>query len=200
VIANAFSRVFINLEVLPTLSDFIPSKINSSESPASTKINAAISAIAYSTNSPLHPPTTSIPIIISAASTTQSIAKKIEETTCHRPLLKIQILKHQETGSLLAIAIPATTAIPASPLPTPTPAPLSAVQTIEQLVKADLECYQIKKMQLLRYDPMNKVSREAAAWRATHALMDYTVCDNPTCVIHRSSHEYRKSFTTWNYC
>jgi len=30
--------------------------------------------------------------------------------------------------------------------------------------------------------------------------MHYTACDDPTCVIHRSSHEYRKCFTTWNHC
>jgi len=199
VIADAFSRVFTNPEVFPTLSDFIPSKIDSPEPPASTKINASASAPAYSANSPLHPPTTSIPIVMSAASTTQSMAKKIEETPCRRPLLEIQIPKHQETGSPLAIAVPASTAIPASPLPTPTPATLSAVQTIEQLVKADPERYQTKEMQLPKYDPMNKASKEAAAWRTTHAMRHYTACDDPTCVIHRSSHEYRKCFTTWNH-
>jgi len=30
--------------------------------------------------------------------------------------------------------------------------------------------------------------------------MHYTACDDPTCIIHQSSHEYRKSFTTWNHC
>jgi len=83
---------------------------------------------------------------MSAASTTRSMAKKIEETPCCRPLLEIQIPKHQETGSPLAIAVPASPAIPASPLPTLTPALLSAMQTIEQLVKADPEHYQTKKM------------------------------------------------------
>jgi len=31
-------------------------------------------------------------------------------------------------------------------------------------------------------------------------MMHYTAYDDPTCVIHRSSHEYRKAFTTWNHC
>jgi len=156
-------------------------------------------ALAHSANSPLHPPTLAIPIVISAVSTTRAIAKKIEETPHHRPLLEIQIPKRQETGSPLAIAVPATPAILASPLPAPTPAPLSAVQTIEQLVKADLERYQTKKMQLPRHDPTNEVSKEAAAWHTTHTLMHYTACNDPTWVIHRSSHEYRKSYTTWNH-
>jgi len=61
------------------------------------------------------------------------MVKNIEEAPHHRPVLEIQIPKRQETGSPLAIAIPA------SPLPAPTPAPLSAVQAIEQLMKADPE-------------------------------------------------------------
>jgi len=198
-IADAFSRVFINPEVLPTLSDFIPSKIDSLEPPASTTIKASISAPAHSTNSPLHPPPAPMPVVMSAASTTRSMAKKAEGTP-RCPLLEIQIPKRQETGSPLAIAIPATPAIPASSLPAPTPTPLSAVQTIEQLVKVDPERYQTKKMHLIRHDPMNEASREAAAWRASHTLMHYTACDNPTCVIHCSSHEYRQSFTTWSHC
>jgi len=200
VIADAFSRVFINPEVLPTLSDFIPSKIDSPEPPASTNFHASISAPAHSANRPQHPPTSAIPIVMSAASTTRSMAKKIEDASRHCPLVEIQIPKRQETGFPLAIAVPATSAIPASPLPAPTPALLSAVQTIEQLVKADPERCQTKKMQLPRHDPTNKASKEAAAWHATHALMHYTACDDPTCVIHHSSHEYRKSFTTWNHC
>jgi len=68
------------------------------------------------------------------------MAKKAEGTP-HCPLLEIQIPKGQETGSPLAIAIPATPAIPDSPLPARTPAPQSAVQTFEQLVKADPERY-----------------------------------------------------------
>jgi len=31
-------------------------------------------------------------------------------------------------------------------------------------------------------------------------MMHWTACDDPTCVIHRSSHEYRKSFKDWNHC
>jgi len=31
-------------------------------------------------------------------------------------------------------------------------------------------------------------------------MMHYTACDDPTCVIHCSSHKYRKCFTTWNHC
>jgi len=31
-------------------------------------------------------------------------------------------------------------------------------------------------------------------------MMYWTACDDPTCVIHRSSHEYRKSFKDWNHC
>jgi len=30
--------------------------------------------------------------------------------------------------------------------------------------------------------------------------MHYTACDDPTYVIHHSSHEYRKCFITWNHC
>jgi len=63
---------------------------------------------------------------MSAASTTRSMAKKAERTSRH-PLLEIQILKRQETGSPLGIAVPATLAIPDSPLSAPTPAPQSAV-------------------------------------------------------------------------
>jgi len=48
VIADAFSCVFINPEVLPTLSDYISSKIDSLEPPASTNIHASISAPAHS--------------------------------------------------------------------------------------------------------------------------------------------------------
>ena len=170
------------------------------DTPASTKIYASAPAPAHFMNSPLHPPIAPTSIITSAASTTRSMAKKIEETLRRRPLLEIQIPKRQETGSPLAIAILASPAIPASPLPAPTLAPLSAVQTIEQLVKADPERYQTKKMQLPRHNPTNEAAKKAAAWRATHILMHYTACDDPTCVIHRSSHEYRKSFTTWNHC
>jgi len=82
---------------------------------------------------------------MSAASTTRSMAKKAEGIPCC-PLLEIQIPKHQETGSPLAIAVPASSAILGSPLAAPSPAPQSAVQTIEQLVKTDLERYQTKKM------------------------------------------------------
>jgi len=121
---------------------------------------------------------------MSAASITRSMAKKIEKTPYGHPLLEIQIPKRPETGSPLAIAVPATPAVPASPLPAPTPAALSAVQTIEQLVKADPEHYQTNKIQLPRHDPTNEASKEAAAWCATHALLYYTACDNPTCVIH----------------
>jgi len=184
VIADAFSRVFINPQVLRTLSDFIPSKIDALEPPADTAINASISALTHSANSPLYPPSAPTSILMSAASTTRSMAKKIEETPRCHPLLEIQIPKHQVTGSPLVIAVPASPAIPASSLPAPTPAPMSAVQTIEQLVKADPEHYQTKKIQLPKHDPMNEASREAAAWRATHALMHYTTCDDPTCVIH----------------
>ena len=73
------------------------------------------------------------------------MAKKPEGTP-RRPLLEIQIPKRQETGSTLAIAVPASPDIAASPLPAPTPAPQSAVQTIEQLVNADPDRYQTKKM------------------------------------------------------
>jgi len=198
VIAYAFSRVFLNPEVLLTLSDFIPSKIDSPEPPASM-INASISAPAHSANSPLHPPTASTAIVMSAASTTRSIAKKAEGAP-HCPLLEIQIPKHQETGSPLAIAVPASPAVPNSPLLAPTPAPQSAAQTIEQLVKADPEHYQTNKMQLLRHDPTNEASIEAATHRATHAMMHYTACNNPTCVVHRSSHAFRRSFEKSNYC
>jgi len=200
VIADAFSRVFINSEVLPTLSDFIPTKIDSLEPPVSTKINAAVSAPVYSSNSPLHPPAALISIVRLATPTTWSMAKKIEEIPRCRPLLEIQIPKHQETGSPLAVAIRASPAIVVSPLPAPTPAPLSAVQTIEQLAKADPERYETTKMQLPRYDPTNEASRDAAAWHATHTLMYYTACNDPTCVIDRSSYEHRKCFTTWNHC
>jgi len=128
------------------------------------------------------------------------MAKKAEGIPCC-PLLEIQIPKYQETDSTLAIAVQAaTSAVPDSPLPTPTLAPQSAVQTIKQLVKANPERYQTKKMPLPRYDPSNEASVEAAGWRAQHAMMHYTACDDPTCVIYRSSHEYRKSFTTWNHC
>jgi len=68
------------------------------------------------------------------------MAKKAKGTP-RRPLLEVQIPKRQETGSPLAIAVPASLDIPASPLSAPTPAPQSAVQTIEQLVKADPERY-----------------------------------------------------------
>jgi len=93
VIPDAFSRVFINPEVLPILSDFIPSKIDSPEPPASTTINASISAPAHSANSPLYPPTAPTPIVMSAVSTTRSMARKAEGTP-RRPLLEIQIPKH----------------------------------------------------------------------------------------------------------
>jgi len=198
-IANTFSRVFINPEVLPTLSDFIPSKIDSPEPTASTTIHASISAPTHAANSSLHPSTAPTPIVTPAASTTRSMAKKAEGTPRY-PLLEIQIPKHQETGSPLAIAVPATPAILDSPLPAPTPAPQSAVETIEQLVMDDLERYQTKKMQLPRHDPSNEASVEAAGWQAQHAIMYWTACDDPTCVIHRSSHEYRKSFKNWNHC
>jgi len=92
VIADAFSQVFINPEVLPTLSDFISYKIDSPEPPASTTINASISAPAHSANSPLHPSPAPTPVIMSAASTTRSMAKKTEGTP-RRPLLEIQIPK-----------------------------------------------------------------------------------------------------------
>jgi len=91
------------------------------------------------------------------------MAKKAEGTP-RRPLLEIHFPKCQETGSPLAIAVPASPAIPASPLPAPTPAPQSAVQTIEQLVKAHPERYQTKKMQLHRHDLLNEASVEAAGW------------------------------------
>jgi len=199
VIADTFFRVFINPEVLPILLDFIPSKIDSPEPPASTTINASKSAPAHSANSPLYAPIPPTPIVMSAASTTRSIAKKAEGTPC-RPLLEIQIPKRQETGSPLAIAVPATPAVPASPLRTPTPTPQSAMQTIEQLMKAVPERYQTKKMQLPRHDPSNEAFVEGAGWRAQHAMMYWPACDNPTCVIHRSSHKYRKSFKDWNHC
>jgi len=70
VVADAFSRVFTNPEVLPTLLDFIPSKIDSPEPPASTNLNPSISAPAYSANSPLHPLTAPTPIVMFAVSTT----------------------------------------------------------------------------------------------------------------------------------
>jgi len=54
VIADAFSRVFINPEVLSTLSDFIASKMDSPEPPASSKIDTSIAAPTHSANSPLH--------------------------------------------------------------------------------------------------------------------------------------------------
>jgi len=73
------------------------------------------------------------------------MTKKVEGTP-RRPLLEIQIPKRQETGSPLAIAVPTTLADSASPLSAPTPAPQSAVQTIEQLVNADPDRYQTKKM------------------------------------------------------
>jgi len=50
------------------------------------------------------------------------MTRKAEGTPRH-PLLEIQIPKRQETGSRLAIAIPASPAILASPLPAPSPAP-----------------------------------------------------------------------------
>jgi len=127
------------------------------------------------------------------------MARKAEGTP-RCPLLEIQIPKRQETGSPLAIAVPASPIIPDSPIPAPTLAPQSAVQTIEQLVNADPERYQTKKMQLPRHDPSNEASVEAAGWRAQHAMIHWTTCDDPTCVIHRSSHEYRKSFNDWNHC
>ena len=163
VIADAFSCVFINPEVLPTLSDYISSKIDSLEPPAATTINASLSALVHSANSPLHPPTAPIPIMMSTASTTRSIAKKAEGIP-YRPLLEIQIPKCQETGSPLAIAVPASPTIPDSPLPAPTASPQSAVHTIEKLVKADPERYQTKKMQLPRHDLSNEASVEAAGW------------------------------------
>jgi len=55
-------------------------------------------------------------------------------------------------------------------------------------------------MQLPRHDPMHEAFREAATWRTTDTLMYYTTCDDSTCVIYRSSHEYRKCLTTWNHC
>jgi len=89
------------------------------------------------------------------------MAKKAEGTPRH-PLLEIQIPKRQATGSPLAIAVPVSPATPASPLSAPTPALQSAVQTNEQLVKADLVRYQTKKMQLPRHDPSNEASVEDA--------------------------------------
>jgi len=53
---------------------------------------------------------------------------------------------------------------------------------------------------LPRYDPTNEASVEAAGWRAQHAMVYWIACDDPTCVIHRFSHEYRKSFKDWNHC
>jgi len=88
VIADAFSRVFLNPEILPTLSDFISSKIDSPEPPVSSKIDASISAPKHSVKSPLHPPTAPIPIVMSAASTTLSMAKRAEGTP-RRSLLEI---------------------------------------------------------------------------------------------------------------
>jgi len=31
-------------------------------------------------------------------------------------------------------------------------------------------------------------------------MMHWTACDDPTCIIHQSSYEYRKSFKDWNHC
>ena len=89
VIADAFSQVFINPVVLHTLSDFIPSKIDSPEPTASTMINACISALAHLMNTPLHPPTAPTSIVMLAAYTTHSIANKIKQTPRHRSLLGI---------------------------------------------------------------------------------------------------------------
>ena len=81
-------------------------------------------------------------IVMSAMPTNQLMAKKNEEMHTHQhSLLEIQIPKYQEMGSSLAISIPSTPPVLASPLPTATPALLSAVQTIAQLGKADPECY-----------------------------------------------------------
>jgi len=68
------------------------------------------------------------------------MTKKSEGTPRH-PLLEIQIPKYQETGSPLAIAVSTSPAIPDSTLPATTTAHQFAVQTIGQLVKADLERY-----------------------------------------------------------
>jgi len=191
VIADAFSRVFINPEVLPTLSDFIPSKIDPPEPPASARIGTSTSPPAPSVNSLLHPPIATTPIIMSAASTTRSMVKKLEETPHRRSLLKIQIPSRQETESPLAIAVPATSAIPDTPAPAPTPdtMPQSTVTTIEQLLNADPERYSTRKMVLPRHDPDNEASIEAAQHRARHAIFHHSICRDPNCVIHRFSYE-----------
>jgi len=94
------------------------------------------------------------------------MAKKLEETPHRCPLLKIQIPSHQETESPLAIAVPATPAVPdtSASAPTPVTMPQSAVKTIEQLLNADPERYSTRKMVLPRHDPTNEASIEAAGY------------------------------------
>jgi len=195
IIVDTFSYIFINLEILPTLSDFIPSKIDSLEPPVSTKINSSLSTPTSSEISPLHLLTISISIVISAVFTTRSMIKKNEETPArYCPLLEIQVPKHQETGSPLAIAISATPALPASALLDPTLALQSAVQTIEQLMKPDLECYHIKKIALFKDDPTNEVFINPAAWHARHALYYWTIYKDTYYLIYKLFYEYKKSF------
>jgi len=54
-------------------------------------------------------------------------------------------------------------------------------------------------MQLPRHDPSNEASVKAAGWRTQHAMIHWAACDDSTCVIYRSSYEYRKSFKDWNH-
>src|SRR5205085_10733827 len=146
------------------------------------RFNAPQSTLIPITNSYLLLPT---PVVMSAASTTRSMAKKPLQNE-RRPLLEIQI-PAREADTPIAVQNPA-------------PEPKSAAQTIEALIKADPQRFLPKKIDLPPHDEKFAPSVEAANFRAKHAMMHHTVCPDQTCPIHRSSHMHSKRFYQNNHC
>jgi len=202
VIADALSRVFINPSLVPSLSDFIPHSIDSSQplptfqapQDFSRRFKVISSPPKGTTNNSSHriPPITSHPTSITSVAMTRSQTKKSQSPapSDNSPTGSIHDQYHRDRANKENSAPPAIMQ---------TPPNNSAVEALFSLVAND-PSFRPRPLRLLKHNPNNQDSILAATFRAQHVLMHYLSCGDSTCYTHCSSHLNSNRAPKDNWC
>jgi len=190
VIADALTRVFINLSLVPSLSEFIPHSIDSlqpqptfrapQDFSSSSKVIPSVPKTTPNDSSRRFPAITSHSTSITSVAMTRSQTKKSQSPAPRDNSLTSSIhdqyhrdRANKEKSPPLAIW--------------QTPPDNSIAEALFSLVAND-PSFKLRPLRLLKHNPNYQDSILAATFRAQHALMHYLSCGDSTCYTYYSSH------------
>jgi len=201
-IADALSRLFINLSLVPFLSDFIPHSIDSlqplptfrapQDFSSSSKVIPSLPKASPNNSSRRIPPITSHPTSITSAAMTRSQTKKSQSPAPRNnsPTGSIYDQYYRDRANKENSAPPAIMQ---------TPPDNSAAEALFSLVANDLS-FRPRPLRLPKHNPNNQDSILAATFRAQHDLMHYLSCGDSTCYTYYSSHLNSNKAPKNNWC